>query len=292
MSEHWKGFWITFIGVIVISPDTLLLRLIDADVWSVVFWRGMLSGLTILTWAAVQHRGRIAGAFRALGPAGWAMALVFGIGNILFVVAVHLTSVANALFLISTSPIFAALISWAFLGERVSRRAAAAIAATMVGVAIIAFGGEGGERASLAGDAAALGVALALAVSFNIARQARERSLTPAIGLAGLFSGLTAGVVSVAAGTGVAVASADLLPLLIMALIVTPVGTVLIIIGPRYIPAAEVGLLLLIEAILGPLLVWAALAEEPPGATLIGGAVILTALAALNLARLVRPRTA
>jgi drug/metabolite transporter (DMT)-like permease len=289
MSLHWKGFWITLAGVVVISPDTLLLRLISADVGVVVFWRGLLSGLMILGWAAFQYRGRLFEALRALGPQGWAMALVFGVGNILFVLAVHLTSVANALFLISTSPIFAALISRVFLRERVSRRALAAIAATMVGVAIIAIGAEGG-RASLAGDAAALGVALALATSFNIARQARSRSLTPAIGMAGLFSCGVAGCAALVAGGGVAVASTEIAPLLIMALVIAPVGTVLITIGPRYIPAAEVSLLMLVEAILGPLLVWAVLAEEPPEATLVGGAVILTALAGLNLARLVRPR--
>jgi drug/metabolite transporter (DMT)-like permease len=98
--------------------------------------------------------------------------------------------------------------------------------------------------------------------------------------------------VALVGGGGVAVATPELAPLLVMALVIAPVGTVLITIGPRYIPAPEVSLLMLVEAILGPLLVWAVLAEEPPEATLIGGAVILAALAGLNLARLVRPRAA
>jgi drug/metabolite transporter (DMT)-like permease len=76
-----------------------------------------------------------------------------------------------------------------------------------------------------------------------------------------------------------AISQADLGYLLIMGLYVVPIGTALMYVGPRYIPAAEVGLLLLLESILGPLWVWLALAEQPGIYTLMGGAVVLSTLA-------------
>ncbi|MCP4335062.1 MAG: EamA family transporter [Gammaproteobacteria bacterium] len=67
--------------------------------------------------------------------------------------------------------------------------------------------------------------------------------------------------------------------LLILGLYVVPIGTALMFIGPRYIPAAEVGLLILLESILGPIWVWLVLAEQPGVNTLAGGAIILSTLA-------------
>jgi drug/metabolite transporter (DMT)-like permease len=64
-----------------------------------------------------------------------------------------------------------------------------------------------------------------------------------------------------------------------MGLYMLPVGTALMFLGPRYIPAPEVGLLLLLESILGPVWVWLALGEEPGSSTLLGGAIVLSTLA-------------
>ena len=64
--------------------------------------------------------------------------------------------------------------------------------------------------------------------------------------------------------------------LLVMGLYVVPVGTALMYVGPRYIPAAEVGLLLLMESILGPIWVWLVFAEQPGVNTLVGGAIVLS----------------
>ena len=50
-------------------------------------------------------------------------------------------------------------------------------------------------------------------------------------------------------------------------------------VGPRYIPAAEVGLLMLLESILGPIWVWMTFAEQPGIYTLVGGAIVLSTLA-------------
>ena len=76
-----------------------------------------------------------------------------------------------------------------------------------------------------------------------------------------------------------AVSQSDFGYLLLMGLYVVPVGSALMFVGPRYIPAAEVGLLMLLESILGPVWVWWVLAEQPGINTLVGGAIVLSTLA-------------
>ncbi|MDX1425147.1 MAG: EamA/RhaT family transporter, partial [Kiloniellales bacterium] len=67
-------------------------------------------------------------------------------------------------------------------------------------------------------------------------------------------------------------------------LAVMPAATILIATGPRYLPAPEVSLILLLETVLGPLWVWLALGEVPSQRTFLGGAIVVAALAAHALA--------
>ena len=71
--------------------------------------------------------------------------------------------------------------------------------------------------------------------------------------------------------------------LAVMGLIVLPLGFGLITLGPRYLPAPEVSLLLLLEAILGPFWVWLVVGENPGATVLVGGAIVIMTLAARNL---------
>ncbi|WP_371061234.1 DMT family transporter [Rhodosalinus sp. 5P4] len=288
-SDYAKGLAITLAGVIVISPDTLLIRLIDAGAWTQTFWRGTLSGALILgVYLALTGARGLRSLLRA-GPTGLGIAVAYGIGNIAFVYSATNTLVANTLFILSTSPVFAALIARFVLGETVGRRTWITIAATLVGIAVIAAGSAkgGGATGSLAGDAAALVAAVCLAVVFSLARATRSSgSAVPFTGLGALAAGLFAGLVA----PGVAVPAPDRIWMAAMGLFVVPVAFACLATGPRYLPAADVSLIMLLEAILGPLLVWAIVDEAPGPWTLAGGAMVLGALAISNWIGLRRSR--
>ena len=187
MTTYGKGLLITVMGVLVISPDALLIRLVAADTWTLAFWRGLLSGSVILAVLLMSRERHHARFWLVMGwPEAW-IALIFALGSLCFVYAITHTLVANTLFLTATSPVFAALISRFVLNEPVSVRTWAAIAAALFGVGIIASGSYSGAG-SIAGDAAAIGAALSLAATFCIARARRARSMVPAMGVAGLLS--------------------------------------------------------------------------------------------------------
>lgn len=291
MTPYFKGFLITLIGVLIISPDTLLIRLIDAGTFTQVFWRGLLSGIVVLSGFFLLAGRDAPARLRKVGWSGLWVSLIFSTGTLCFIHSVTHTLVANTLFIASTSPVFAALISIVFLNEPVSRRTWGTIAATLAGIAVIASGSlgseVGGSGGHIDGDLAALGAAIALAATFAIARAKRTSSMVPATGLAGLFS---AAIAACLAPT-LAVPPEDWLWMALLGLVVAPGGFALLATGPRYLPAPDVSLLLLLEAVLGPLLVWLVLAEYPGGRTLLGGGIVLAAMVISNLIAFRHART-
>ncbi len=283
LSPHAKGALLTVIGVLIITPDTLLLRLISVDQGTIIFWRGMLSGLTILMGYALVHRRAFPSKIKAMGWPGIYITMVFGTGSILFVVAVMLTTVANVLFIISISPLFSALISRFILRDVIHPRIWIAIFFAIIGIGIIAWGSFNTvSEANLLGDLAALGVALVIAITFTIVHRYKERDLVPAIGFANIVSALFV----FAWASPLSVAGSDILWIAIIGLIVVPLSFTLMTIGSRYIPAPEVGLFLLLEAVIGPYWVWLVVHEHPGDLALVGGGVVLATLTILNLMEL------
>jgi len=283
MSNHAKGILITGVGVLILTPDGLLVRLIDASDWTVVFWRGLLSAVFILGALAIMQRGRFVANVGAVGWPGVAFAIAFGTGTVCFILGIFLTAVANVLFIIAASPIFSALIAMIFLKETVSGRTWVGIVASLVGVGVIVSGSIGDENASALGDLFALAAAVTLACTFCIARKWRDRSMVPAMGLAGLVSA----AIALPFATPFEVSGWSIAFILLMGS-VSALAFGLMTIGPRYLPAPEVGLLLLLEAVIGPYWVWLVLGEEPDTATFIGGAIVLATLVMLNGMMLVK----
>lgn len=286
MSGYLKGFLITLFGVLVLSPDTLLVRLTDAGHWTQLFWRGLLAGIAILGGFVLLSRRNLGASLARMGRADLVVLCIYGPSNLLFVYSTTHTLVANTLFIIATSPVFAALIARFVLGETVSLRTWATIAATLTGIAIIAAGSAGGGQGQLSGDLAALGVAIALAVNFSAARSAPGRSIVPAMGVSTLGIALVAALLA----PTLAVPRDDWIWVALMGAIVVPLAFACIATGPRFLPAADVGLLMLLEAIFGPLLVWWVLDEVPGPWTFAGGALVLGALGVSNALLLMRRR--
>ena len=286
LTTHTRGLLITGIGVLVLTPDTLLIRLADLDVWTITFWRDLALGLALMLGLAVVYRRRTIRVFLAMGWAGLSVAFLFGINGILFVVAISNTGVANALVIFATTPVITALLAWIFLRERVSLELWLVIFLSCAGIAIVVWDGVG--RGTLLGDLAAVSVAITMAGVFVILRAARAVNLIPATALGSLVAGLA--VLGVASPLDVPWSSAGYIAA--MGLVVLPLSFGLITLGPRYLPAPEVALLMLLETVLGPLWVWLVLNEEPPLLTVIGGAVVLVTLAVHSAYQLYRNRPA
>jgi drug/metabolite transporter (DMT)-like permease len=279
MTDRLKGLLITTFGALFVVPDALFIRLIDADPLVIGFWRSLTVGTGILLGTLLLQGVQ---PFRdVLGTGKYAVIYILTIGasGILFVLAISLTSVANVVFIIASLPVFAAIYSRIFLGEPISKRMILTMIAVAVGLAVIAFGSSETEGASWKGNALALCVSAMFAAGLTVARRVRPVSMVPAIPIGYLGGALILlpfiDPLSVTQWGLIALHGAFMV-----------ISATLLALGPRYITSAEVGLLILLETVLAPILVWATLGEEPGTAALIGGMIVISALVLSNLVAL------
>lgn len=285
MNDQAKGLIITLMGVLFVVPDSLFVRLIAADALTIAFWRLLLAGGLTAIW--ILGTAGFA-PFRAVWRTGrYGLVYMVGVGSsgVLFVVAVSLTSVANVVFIIASLPVFASLFSRVFLAEPFGVRTWLTIAAVVPGLAIIAYGSGETQGASLAGDLLALGVSALFAAALTAARHARAVSMVP-----GVAMGYTLAAAVIAPFADPWSMPLDQAPLVLGHGAIILVSSILLAIGPRYITSAEVGLLVLLESVLAPLLAWAVIGENPGGYALLGGAIVIGALVVSNIVLLLRQR--
>ena len=274
VSERARGLLITTLAMLVITPDVLLIRLIDTDPWTLAFWRGLLSAAGLVFGLLVIYRRRTLEVMLAPGLPGLVIGTLFGLGTIAFVWAITHTSAASTLLIIATGSMFGAAFSWLLMRERLPVYTIVAMAGTFAGLLII-VSGKAGAGSSLEGDLSALAVAALSGLTFALIRKHRMTDMVPTLAVGGLVTAAIAVIVSLP----VAVGAGDAGLIAVMGLIMLPLAFSLQFIGARYIPAPEVLLLFLLEAVLAPLLLWAAIGETPAATTVLGGLVILATLA-------------
>ncbi len=277
MTDQTKGYLFAVLGVLVLSPDTMCVRLLDLDQWTLQFYRGLGVGCAILAYMAATHGRNTPSALLAVGFVGLLAAAGFSASTVLFISSLYLTSVANTLAIISASPLFGAVISWLILRERLPLRtwAAAFLAIGCVGIIVSQDIGDG----ALAGDLLALGQSVCWAASFVLVRQRKDVNMVPCMGLAGF---LTAGF-ALLWGPELAVPTGKIPLLLLLAGALLPLSFGCITAAPRWISAPEVSMTLQLEMILGPLLVWGLVGEPVPEQTMLGGGLLFGVLTAHSL---------
>lgn len=244
------------------------------DSWTVVFWRAAFAIAFLL--AFMLYRDGVRGTvnlFRNMGWAGVTVGICFAIGSTSFVVALGYTTVANILLIQAGVPLFAALLTWTLFGERVSGPTWAAIAAVIIGVAIMVSSSFTGKVSPI-GDSLALLIAVVLAIATVVTRRRSQVRMTPAVCFGAAMSMLLAGALS----SGLAVGATDLAWLLVFGALNLGAGLVLFVTGARLIPAALTALVGTLEPVLGPVWVWLFHDEVPGTRTLLGGAIVFAAL--------------
>jgi drug/metabolite transporter (DMT)-like permease len=274
------GILVTLCGVMIFVPDALIMRLIGGDMLALAFWRGVISGSIFLFLNQIfaprsmpakgewfDRKGLLIIALNAGGVLSWCSAMQH-------------TSAANALLVLAIAPFLAAILSFFLLKERIDRVTALAIALVFTGVLVLASGSLGQGR--LLGDGFALMNAITIAAYYVTLRTTGRRNMLPHLALGSILGGLLA----VPFADFEPITTTQALLIFLSSAIILPGAAGLLMLGPRYLPAPEVSMITLLEVILGPLLVWAVIGENPGQMTLIGGAIIIITVALHALRRL------
>ncbi len=276
--EHRHGVLFVFAAGVLWSTVGLGIRLIeDAVVWQILLYRSI--SLTVFLYIVVRLRSRES-PFTQVRRVGFP-AVIAGLSLVAAyaggIYAIQTTSVANAMLLFATSPFMAAVLGRIVLKEPVRTATLIAIAVAFAGIAIMVA--DKSDDIALAGSLAALGAALGFAVFTVALRYGKAGEMLPSVFLSGLFAIIITFAICQSLGLSVVLDARDGSIAMGMGVFQVGAGLILYTLGSRSLPAAELTLLSLAEVLLGPVWVWLFLGETATINTLVGGAVLLVAIA-------------
>jgi drug/metabolite transporter (DMT)-like permease len=280
--KYPKGFGIilSIIGVMILTPDTMVMRFSNLDQWSLMGWRGVLMGVTlILIWRFILKPSVKKELLTLYSWKGVVVIIAFSINSIFFTLGILETSVMLVLTALATMPVFAAILSIFMLKEAQGWIGWLTIIAAMVGVSIAV--GDGNNAIGQPGGSIILGAlygaitAFGLALTFTMARKYPDLAVLPA----GAIGALVSGIIGFALSSVEGVFNAPIWTVLCMGVVILPVSFTCLIIAPRYTTSAIVSLIMLLEMVIGPFWVWIGIGERPSIMMIFGSFLVLVVIA-------------
>ena len=268
-----KGMLLAFMGIIFITPDSLLIRLADINSWNLIFYRGFIPFLTIFIGLLIYYKSSL---FKKILDNGWhglAYVVTFAITSIVFVISIENTNVANTLVMVALAPMLSAIISMIFLKEYPDRKTWVAIIITTASVIYIFY--DAIDSGDFLGNFLGLICATGLAANAVIIRSAKKISLVPSA----MMGKLVVALFAMFFVDQIKLENKDLIIIPVMCVICIAIPFVCVTLAPRYITAAEVNLFFLLETIFGPFWVWLVIKEQPSFETIVGGVIIIATIA-------------
>lgn len=253
-------------------------QLESAASFEITFWRSLFTLLTLLLVLPALHGRGFWATLRRAGPALWLCGLCWAVMFTAFMIALTLTSVANVLITLALGPLLTAFVAWCVTGQPIPRRTWVAIALAGLGIGWM-FSGQLGGPGVLAGMAVALGVPVAASVNWSVVQKARLKGyrldLAPAVMVGAGLSCLA----TLPLAWPLAASGSDIAWLAFLGVFQLALPCVLAVWCARVLQAAEVSLLALLEVIFGITLAWLGANEVPDHRVLLGGTLVLLALA-------------
>ncbi len=273
-SDYQYGVAILVFAAVCWSSTGLFIRLIPADAWTQLFWRGFFGGMTALVYVILRDGRGTLSTFGAFGWRGWIFTLCNTAAMLGFITSMKLTTVAHVTIIYATMPLVAALLSWIVLKEvpRVSSIVASLLAGAGVILTVVAGAGEG----ALAGDAIAMFMTLATVMALVVQRGGHTE-IEPIASAAA--AGFLCALASAPFSHPFDISAYELAMLVLFGMVNTGFGFMLFFFGAKFVPATVAGLIGALDAPLAPFWVWLVLGETPIVTTLIGGAIVIAVVA-------------
>ena len=272
-NNQQKGSLLAFVAVILITPDSLLIRLSNIETWGMLFYRGAIPFVVVLIGLLIFYKKNFLKALINIGYPGIFYFISFSACNITFIISIQNTNVANTLVMIALAPMLSAILGAIFLKESPDKKTWLAILVTFASCIYIFH--DSLKLGNLYGDVFGLVTAFGLACNATLARYAKDRDLVPSA----VIGKLCVAIFAFFFVENFELLGRDLFYIPLMCVMCVAIPFVLVTIAPRFITGAEVNLFFLLETILGPIWVWLVIKEQPSLETIIGGSVIILTIA-------------
>ena len=273
LSNQQRGSALAFIAVMLITPDSLLIRLSSIDTWGMLFYRGAIPFVIVLIGLLIFYNKKFLKVLFNVGRTGIFYIISFAICNITFLISIQNTNVANTLVMVAMAPMLSAILGGFFLKEIPDNKTWIAIIITFFSAIYIFY--DSIQLGNFFGDFMGFVTATGLAVNAVLVRSAKDRDLLPSA----VIGKLCVAIFAFFFVDSFNLAGNDIIYVPLMCILCVAIPFVLVTIAPRFVPAEEVNLFFLLETIIGPIWVWMIIKEQPSIETILGGVVIILTIA-------------
>ena len=243
-----------------------------ANLWQILFWRSVFFSIVVLFFLLTTYKKNFFNSIYKIGLPGFFGGIVLSCGYAGYVFAMYNTTVANANFIIQTQTIFLAVFGYIFLKEKITILTITSIFLAFGGIFLML--GSSLTSGQMIGNIAAFIMPISFAVLILTVRKYPNVDMIPLQ----LIAGIGAIIIGYIFSSKIILSSHDLFLGFIAGFFQVGLGFIFITIGAKTTPSALVGIIMLIEAILGPLWAWLFINETPPIVVLVGGTIVLLAV--------------
>ena len=267
------GPLLVFLGACTLSFGGLIVKSFEgANLWQILFWRSIFFSIVVLVFLTISHKKNFFRSIYKVGLPGFLGGIVLSFGYAGYVFAMYNTTVANANFIIQTQTIFLAIFGYIFLKEKISKLTLASIFLAFFGIFLML--GSSLTPGQMIGNIAAFVMPISFAVLILTVRKYPNVDMIPLQ----LIAGIGAIIIGYLFSTKIIISSHDIFLGFVAGFFQVGLGFIFITIGAKTTPSALVGIIMLTEAVLGPLWAWLFINETPPLVVLVGGTIVLSAV--------------
>ena len=267
------GPLLIFFGALSLSFGGLIVKSFEgATLWQILFWRSVFFLIVISLYLILTYKKQVFRSFYNSGIPGLFGGFILSFGFCGYVFAMYNTTVANANFIIQTQTIFLAIFGYFFLKEKISAITLTSIILAISGIFLMV--GNSLSPGQMTGNIVAFILPISFAVLIIVIRKYPSVDMVPAQFIAGVFALIIGFLMS----GKILISAHDIFLGFLAGFIQLGFGFILITIGAQRTPSAMVGVIMLIEAVLGPLWAWLFINEQPPFIVIIGGSIVIFAV--------------
>ena len=271
--KNLPGPFLVFLGAVSLSFGGLIVKSFEGStLWQILFWRSFFFIIVISIFLLISYKKTVFSALYKSGIPGLVGGVILSIGFASYVFAMYETTVANANFIIQTQTLFLAIFGYVFLKEKISKLTFTCIVIAVFGILLMLGGSV--SPGQMTGNLVAFIMPISFAILIWIVRKFPEVDMIPLQLVAGIFATL----IGLAMSPTIIISSNDIFLGFLAGFFQVGFGFIFITIGARSTPSAFVGIIMLTEAVLGPLWAWLFVNENPPISVLIGGSIVITAV--------------
>ena len=267
------GYILVFLGAVTLSFGGLIVKSFEgATLWQILFWRSVFFCFAIIIFLSITYKKQFFKSLTNSGVPGLIGGIILGCGFFGYVFAMVNTTVANANFIIQTQTLFLAIFGYVFLKETISKITLASIILAISGITLML--GDTLTSGEMLGNLIAFIMPISFAVLIIIVRKYPRVDMIPLQ----LIAGIVAMIIGYSVAGRIDISLHDIFLGFLAGFFQVGLGFIFITIGARTTPSAVVGVIMMSEAIFGPLWAWIFINEQPPLIVLIGGSIVLFAV--------------